>query len=85
MLNNEECFLDQADWKPVFDSLVLHDAVPFADRSRLSIELWGAIWPVPRLWKQITELICHREKPDPGLAMELTLRAYQIRANLKKW
>lgn len=85
MLNNDACFLDKDDWKPVFDDLVLNDVGPFADRSKLCVELWCAIWPIPRVWKLTTDLICHRQEPDPALAMELTLKMYAIRDKLKKW
>lgn len=85
MLNNEACFFNQEQWKPVFESVVLNEVPPFADRSRRSVDLWRILWPIPRLFKQITELICHQSTPDPGLAMKLTLRAFKIRTDLKKW
>lgn len=85
MLNNEACFLDEDQWKPVFDDLILNNVGPFADRSRLCIELWCVLHPIARVWKSTTELVCHREDPDPALAMELTLKVYAIRDKLKEW
>lgn len=85
ILNNHPFFLDQEEWKPVFESLALNDVNPFADRSKLSVSLWYTITGVPRLWKQVTDLICHRDGPNPGLAMELTLRAYKLRTDMKQW
>lgn len=83
-MNNEECYLDTEDWKPVIESLVLDEVPPIAARSRMGIHMWHAIMPVPRLWKEVTELVC-RDDTDPAHAMELTLRAFKLRTGMKKW
>lgn len=84
LLNNQACFLDTKEWEPVIESLVLGDVPPVAARSRLTIDLWHAVLPLPRVWEEVTELVC-RDSADPGRAMELTLRAFKLRTVLKKW
>jgi len=84
LLNNEACYLDTEDWKPVIESLILDEVPPSAPRSRLRIHIWRAVMPLPRLCKEVTELVC-RDDTDPRLAMELTLRAFELRTVLKKW
>jgi hypothetical protein len=51
----------------------------------MCIQLWEAVWPLPGILQQVTDLVCHQIEPNPGLAMELCLRVYTIRDTLRQW
>jgi hypothetical protein len=85
LLRNEECFLEEPEWKRVLSSMSTSSSNSPTDREPVAISLWTRMLPIPRLFRQTTLYICTSTHPDPALRDEILLQAYDTRQDLISW
>jgi hypothetical protein len=84
ILRNESSFLDQPSWKQLLRSMTLEVShVP--ERSKAVISLTILMTTVPRLFHDVTEVVCQQKPADAVTLNDLLVRAQDLNSRLRLW
>lgn len=84
ILENESCFLENGTWIAVIRSIITDDPnVP--ERSTVAISLIILMLRIPRLFRDMTTVICSQASPSFTATADLISRARDLRMDLKDW
>lgn len=83
-MKNESCFLERPNWTAALQDIITDDPrIP--ERSTMVISILTILASIPRLFKDVTKVICDgRYTPLAALA-ELISRAERTRSSLQNW
>ncbi|RDW61498.1 hypothetical protein BP5796_11390 [Coleophoma crateriformis] len=84
MFNNEHCFLEQDNWREVFESVIVDDDI-ISDRSEIVISLLMIKSKIPGICADATTAVCGDKPPEMSAVVDLASRAQQARDSLIKW
>jgi hypothetical protein len=89
MLNGEDCFFEEPEWKALLSSISSVEtsttAVKSPDCHPMISSLWVHASPTARLFKQTTAFVTGSKPSDPGSILRLILEACQTRQNVLLW
>jgi hypothetical protein len=84
ILNNQSCFLEEHVWRGVLQSIVIDNPL-VPERSKMFMSLFTHLIAIPRLFKDLTMVICHNHDPQHRVIVDLISRAQRIRISLHTW
>jgi Fungal specific transcription factor domain len=84
LLNNEACFLEANEWREVYLSVV-DKSLLINDRSEIAINIYLLLSKLPRLFRDVTNVICNEKPVEREVLDVIASRAEKMRSDLVKW
>lgn len=84
VLNNQSCFLEQPAWTEVVRSIIIDNPL-VPERSEMVVALLIILISIPRLFRDVTNVIFSPVKPHFTTVAEVVRRARKVRSSLQAW
>ncbi|KUJ10138.1 uncharacterized protein LY89DRAFT_656779 [Mollisia scopiformis] len=84
LLKNERCFLEEDQWRDVFQSIIVRDSA-ISDRSEAAITMLMIKSSAPGIAKDVTSAVVQQLSTDSPFVIAVADRARQLHATLLSW